>query len=117
MAGPQPLSSDILINVDKFNPASVSYEAANFNGILKKISSKGPRWWEVGAATYRQMWEKGETTLPKPTLLPEAKNSSVPSRDEGRDIPIRIYTPDNGQPSRGILLHFHGGGFVLGTET
>lgn len=31
-------------------------------------------------------------------------------------IPIRIYKPDNGQASKGVFLHFHGGGFVLGTQ-
>jgi hypothetical protein len=36
-----------------------------------------------------------QTPLPKPVYLPEALDGTVPSRDAGREIPIRIYKPDN----------------------
>ena len=51
--------------------------------------------------------------LPEPVHLTEALDANVPSRETGRDIPVRVYKPDIGQPSKGILLHVRGGGFVL----
>jgi len=57
----------------------------------------------------------GETPFPKPTILPSGKTSSIPSRQKGRDIATRVFTPENGKP-KGVFLHIHGGGWVLNTE-
>jgi acetyl esterase/lipase len=58
----------------------------------------------------------GETHFPELPLLPNARDTNVPSREAGREIPIRYYKPDNGEPSRGVYLYLHGGGFVMGTH-
>ena len=49
----------------------------------------------------------GRSTAP----LADVANRTVPG--PGGDIPIRIYTP-NGDGPFGLLVFFHGGGFVLG---
>lgn len=41
--------------------------------------------------------------------------SSIPSREKGRDIPIRVFEPKDG-PSKGTFMHIHGGGWVLQSE-
>jgi acetyl esterase/lipase len=110
------ITSDLTLDASKFSPENVGADTKKTNDFLESISTKGPRWYEVGVAKYREMRETGETPLPVPVYLPEAKDSTVPSRDPGRSIPVRVYTPDNGQPSKGIFLHIHGGGFVLTTH-
>lgn len=110
------ITSDISLDASKFCPDNITQPTKDAAALLEAITTNGPRWYEVGVGKYREMWELGQTTLPKPVHLPGAIDGSVPSRDEGREIPIRIYKPDNGQPSKGIFLHFHGGGFVLGSH-
>lgn len=40
--------------------------------------------------------------------LSEVFDCTVPSRDTGRERPIRIYKPDNGQPREDIIRPIHG---------
>jgi len=77
--------------------------------------STGPKWYEVGAAEYRQMRQDGKTPLPGATHLDSAEDFSIPSRDPNRSIPCRILKPENG-PVRGVYMHIHGGGWVLQDE-
>jgi acetyl esterase/lipase len=111
-----PTTSDITLDASKFHPANVTEPTKKAAALLEAITTNGPRWWEVGIEKYREMRELGETPLPKPVYLPEAVDDTIPSRDAGREIALRVYKPDNGQPSKGIFLHFHGGGFVLATH-
>ncbi|KAK3380955.1 Alpha/Beta hydrolase protein [Podospora didyma] len=111
-----PITTDITVDASKFDPKNITDETIKLNTYLEGISTSGPKWNEVGIAKYRLMREAGETPLPPPIYLPEAEEATVPSRDADRAIPIRVYTPDNGQLSKGIFLHIHGGGFVLATH-
>ncbi|KAL4914874.1 Alpha/Beta hydrolase protein [Aspergillus aurantiobrunneus] len=110
------IRSDLSINPSRFHPDNVAEPTKQANTLLEGLSSRGPRWYEVGAAEYRQMRDQGKLPLPAPTYLPNAVDATLPSRDSSRAIPIRVYKPDNGEPSKGVFLHFHGGGFVLGNE-
>ncbi|KAJ5373153.1 Alpha/beta hydrolase fold-3 [Penicillium concentricum] len=111
-----PITSDITLNVSKFQPENVTESTKKAAALLENITTTGPRWWEVDIEKYREMRELGQTSLPRPVYLPAALDGTIPSRHAGREISIRIYKPDNGQPSKGIFLHFHGGGFVLATH-
>ena len=62
------------------------------------------------------MRENGETALPKPIRLEEAKDFHIPSRQKGRDIPCRVMTPGHGGEVQGVFMHIHGGGWVLMSE-
>lgn len=110
------IESDLTINVSKFRPENVDEETKKVNAVITELMSKGPNWYEVGPAKYREMHERGETPLPKPVFLPNSIDTTIPSRDRSRPIPIRLYKPDNGQPSKGVFLHFHGGGLVFGSH-
>jgi acetyl esterase/lipase len=68
--------------------------------------------FKVGAAKFRQMRENGETPIPKPTVLPEGHDIIIPSRDSDRSIPCRLFHPTSSKP-KGVILHIHGGGWVL----
>lgn len=111
-----PIQSDLTLNISKFQPSSVSEDTKKLNTLLEDITAKTPRWYKVGVAKYREMRENGETPLGLPTYLPAARDATVPSREAGREIPVRVYEPENGQPSKGIFLHFHGGGFVMASH-
>lgn len=106
-----PLTSDISINVNKFAPSSVSEQTKKVNERLASVTNSGPSWTAEGATEFRRKRDAGETSLPVPKMLPDAKEGLVPSRDAGRDIPIRIY--NEGKPVKGLIMHIHGGGFVL----
>jgi acetyl esterase/lipase len=111
-----PLASDLSINACRFRPEKISGETKSANHLQEERAAKGPRWYEVGAARYREMREQGQTSLPVPEYFPNASDGAIPSRDHGRTVPIRVYRPDNGQPSQGVLLHVHGGGFIIGSH-
>lgn len=59
------------------------------------------------------MKKNGEAPFPPPVKLDYLKDFSIPSRDAGRLIPCRYAEPKDGKP-KGVFLHFHGGGWVLG---
>jgi acetyl esterase/lipase len=62
------------------------------------------------------MRKQGLTALPGVTLLPSATSYSIPSRDPGRFIPCRVLRPEQSEKAKAILLHIHGGGWVLNDE-
>jgi acetyl esterase/lipase len=57
----------------------------------------------------------GETAFPKPPTLPEGKDITIPSREANRSIPCRLFHPASSK-SNGVILHIHGGGWVLMSE-
>ncbi|KIW48620.1 uncharacterized protein PV06_01190 [Exophiala oligosperma] len=108
--------NDLSIETGKFGAAAISDKTNAFNEMLMEIMAGGPKWYEVGAEKYRQMRAAGETPLPKAVYLDSAEEFAVPSRDAGRDVPCRIFRPQNGNPIRSVFLHIHGGGWVLQDE-
>jgi acetyl esterase/lipase len=72
---------------------------------------------QVGAERYRQMRWNNETPLPRPPVIETGIDSTIPSRDAGRSIPLRTFLPPGGKAkSKGTFLHIHGGGWVLQSE-
>jgi acetyl esterase/lipase len=57
----------------------------------------------------------GETPLPKPVVLESGVDTTIPSRDTGRELPCRVFKPEN-EETKGVLMHIHGGGWVLQSE-
>ena len=101
-----------------FDPANISPETKAFNATLSQTTASQPGWWQIGAAEYRRLRAEGKTALPPPVLLPTAIPFEIESREPGRKIPCRVFKPEsNDQQLKTIFLHFHGGGWVLGSET
>ncbi|KAK3077120.1 hypothetical protein LTS18_011166, partial [Coniosporium uncinatum] len=117
------LKSDITLNAAAFDPANTSPATHKLNESLIAQGKAGPKWWEVGAAKYREMRWNNETPLPRPPVIESGKNGTLPSREKGRDIPYRMFLPEaqegktegDGQPG-GVFMHIHGGGWTLMTE-
>ncbi|GAO19933.1 hypothetical protein UVI_02043590 [Ustilaginoidea virens] len=103
------------LEAHRFDPAAISAEARAFNAELSRLTASTPKWYEIGAENYRQLRAKGLASFPPPTPLPSGITFEMPSRDAGRSIPCRVLKPQ-GQ-ARAVLMHIHGGGWVLGSES
>jgi acetyl esterase/lipase len=128
-----PLKSDITFDTSKLDPNAISPETTALNESLMELGRKGPKWYEVrshtkpcsstaqltiaqvGAEKYRQMRWNGETPMPRPKVVESGRNIKLPSRDSGREIPCRVFVPENGTP-KAVFYHIHGGGWVLQSE-
>lgn len=95
----------VLIDPSVFDPAAISQDTHAFNQKLMDMMKGAPKWYEVGAAKYREMRAAGETPLPPATLLETGEDFSVPSRDPERSINCRIFKPTNGKPIEGVYMH------------
>lgn len=62
------------------------------------------------------MRRDGETPLPVPTVLERGQPFTIPSRQKGRDIPCRVMMPGGNKQPKAVLMHIHGGGWVLQSE-
>jgi acetyl esterase len=93
-----------------FHPAAVSAETNALNAAMVKLLSDQPNWWVVGAATTRAARRRGDGPFPAPVFSSRAVTRTIPGPD-GHDIPLRIIAPAT---PRGVYLHIHGGGWVLG---
>ncbi|KAK4443121.1 acetyl esterase [Podospora aff. communis PSN243] len=111
-----PITSDIIFDPARFTQESITDETKKLNEKLEAATRDSPTWYDVGAERYREMRSHGIGPIPAPQALSGAMAAMLPSRDPERDIPVRVYRPDNGEPSKGIFLHLHGGGWVLGSH-
>jgi acetyl esterase len=93
-----------------FAEAAIDPETASLNAQMIELLEGQPEWWIVGAAAMRAARRRGEGPFPAPVMSSRARTVTIKGRD-GNDIPLRIIAPP--QP-RGVYLHLHGGGWVLG---
>jgi len=79
--------------------------------ILDAMAASGQRAFHTmePVAARKQMAQFVARGVPEPVA--KVEDRSVPG--PGGAIPIRIYTPTSASP-RGVLVYFHGGGWVLG---
>ena len=91
-----------------FLPASISRETAALNQEIHELVSAAPPTYTLPPQQVRDDREAGKGLWPV-TRLDEVEDWSAPGPD--RDIPLRVYIPDT---VKGVYLHFHGGGFMLG---
>jgi len=93
-----------------FRPDAVSRETRALNEAMIKILTGTPDWWVAGAAATRAARKRGEGPFPAPVISNRARTRMISGKD-GNEIPLRIIASDN---PRGVYLHIHGGGWVLG---
>ena len=112
-----PLQSDLKLNAHLFDPEAVPPDVAAFDEQLIELGQKCPPWYDVGAQKYREMRTSGQTPFPQPLHLERGSKTTIPSREVGREIPVRIMKPQGDETKvNGLLLYIHGGGFVLQSE-
>jgi acetyl esterase/lipase len=93
-----------------FADAAVDPETAGLNAQLIEMLTGQPDWWVVGAAAARAARRRGDGPFPAPIMSTRASWRTITGKD-GNEIRLRIIAPAR---PRGIYLHLHGGGWVLG---
>jgi acetyl esterase/lipase len=94
-----------------FRPEAIDADTAQLNQQMIALMTGLPEWWVVGAEATRAARLRGEGPFPPAIRSPRARVMTIPGKD-GYAIPLRIIAPDS---PRGIYLHIHGGGWVLGS--
>jgi acetyl esterase/lipase len=104
--------TDIPLRPELFGADAIPPDIAKLNDSLVELMTPLPNWWNVGAQVARDAALKGRGPFPPAVRSPRARIKTITGRD-GNEIPLRIIAPD--QP-RGVYLHIHGGGWVLGSS-
>jgi len=97
-------------NPERFRPSAISAETRAFNEKLVQATGSRPNWWEVGAPAARAARARGEGMFGVAPKSDRALTRTIPGRG-GHAVGLRMIAPD--QP-KGVYLHIHGGGMVLG---
>ena len=95
---------------DLFRPEAIAEDTAKLNEEMVALMTPLPNWWNVGAEATREARRQGRGPFPAPVLSPRARTIAITGRD-GNEIPLRVIAPVR---PRGVYLHIHGGGWVLG---
>ena len=93
-----------------FYPDAIDPETQALNAAIVAAMEGTPDWWDIGAETMREARRKGRGPFPAAPQSPRAVMRMIDGLS-GNKIPVRIVAPAN---PRGIYLHIHGGGWVLG---
>jgi acetyl esterase len=94
-----------------FDEAAIDPETAQLNAQMVSLLTGQPEWWIVGAAATRAARRRGEGPFPAPVFSQRAHTLTITGKD-GYPLALRVIEPAH--PPRGIYLHLHGGGWVLG---
>lgn len=94
-----------------FADAAIDPDTATLNAQMIELLTGQPEWWVAGPEAFRAMRRRGEGPFPAPVMSPRARTINIAGKN-GNQIPLRVIAP--GAPPRGVYLHLHGGGWVLG---
>ncbi len=92
-----------------FSEDAIPDETKQLNAGIVALTKDMANWWEVGAQRVRNARAKGEGVFPAPVKSERARWIEIPG-PSGK-IPLRVIAPEK---PRGVYLHIHGGGHVLG---
>ena len=93
-----------------FKPDAISDETRAVNRGIIALFSQVSNWWEVGAQSVRDARARGEGPFPAAPKSEKARTLLIDGKG-GHKVPLRVIAPDG---PRGVYVHFHGGGWVLG---
>jgi acetyl esterase len=85
-------------------------ELAPIAGMLPTLAYDDPAVFRQQATEFAAgMQQRLETAVPV-----EVRDVAVPGPAGAPDVPVRIYTPKNGQGASGAFIYIHGGGWIGG---
>ena len=93
-----------------FEDTAIHPDTAQSNAQMIELLTGQPEWWVVGAAAARAARRRGDGPFPAPVMSSRARTLAIAGKD-GNAVQMWVIAPS--QP-RGIYLHLHGGGWVLG---
>ena len=88
-------------------------EARTFNTALEELIASGPSVHTVAPEETRRARAEGRGIFPGPVVVPEGRDATIDGPD-GNQIRLRVFVPPG--DVRGVYLHIHGGGWVLGSS-
>lgn len=94
-----------------FSDAAIPEDTKQLNAAIIALMKDMPEWWNIGAQVARDARAKGEGAFPAPVKSERAKWIEIDG--PAGKVKLRVVPPENGV-SRGVYLHIHGGGHVLG---
>lgn len=94
-----------------FDDAAIPDDTRSLNAVIMEMTKDLANWWDVGAPRARAARANGDGPFPAPEKSARARTIEI-AGVAGR-IPLRIVAPER---SRGVYLHLHGGGWVLGAS-
>jgi len=97
---------------DLFRKTAIAEDTAKLNATLIDLMTPMPEWWNLGPEVVREARRQGRGPFPAPVFSPRARTITIKGRD-GNDIALRVIAPET---VRGVYLHIHGGGWVLGAS-
>ncbi|WP_057464957.1 alpha/beta hydrolase [Pseudovibrio sp. POLY-S9] len=103
---------------ENFAPLSISQEAVAeakaFNKEMTEQLRALPDPWSFPPTVTRERRLQGLGAFPIPTYSEQAEDLEI----EGQhgSIPLRLFKADKNS-SKGVIIHFHGGGFVFGSAS
>jgi acetyl esterase len=100
-----------LFDSSVFTVEAVSPETRTFNQQMIELMTPMPDWWVTGAQATRDARARGEGPFPPPVHSLRARQMKIPGK--GGPIDLRIIPAER---RRGVYLHIHGGGWVLGAS-
>ena len=92
-----------------FGDEAIPADTRQINEAIVKAMTPMPEWWDVGVAKVRAARARGEGVFPAAAKSERARWIEIDGPKQ--KIPLRVIAPDN---PRGVYLHIHGGGHVLG---
>jgi acetyl esterase/lipase len=92
-----------------FSDDAIPPETRTLNEGIIAATANMADWWAVGAQKVRDARERGEGVFPAPAKSDRARWIEIDG-PSGK-IKLRVIAPEK---SRGVYLHIHGGGHVLG---
>jgi acetyl esterase len=93
-----------------FSEKAIDADTAQLNAQMIELLTGEPEWWILGAGAMRAARRRGEGPFPAPVMSSRAQTRTIAGKD-GNEIRLRVIAPPR---PRGIYLHLHGGGWVLG---
>lgn len=94
-----------------FRESATAADTRQLNDQLVALMTGMPEWWNISPEVTREARRQGRGPFPPPVLSPRARTIPITGRD-GNEIKLRVIAP---QTVRGVYLHIHGGGWVLGS--
>lgn len=88
----------------------VEPEALGFVEQFPRFDFSAARLAEIRAFAAKMSLETKKVPTPGVT----SRRSVAPGLEGSPDVPVIVYTPDQGAAPRGALLYIHGGGYVMG---
>lgn len=92
-----------------FSDVAIPEDTRQLNAGIMAATRDMANWWDVGAAKVRAARANGEGVFPAPAKSERARWMEIDG--PAGKLRLRVIAPEK---SRGVYLHIHGGGHVLG---